>query len=211
ENTKKDNKQKKINKETLNQSKIEKNQLIKEQIEKKERAEIQIKKEDKTRNIKLESETKIKTKKTTKIFENNKKIDPLKQDDTVNNLLNRLTSQYLTQKPESTLKSEDQEGNKKKLVSSSDLANYVSMVKAAIESKFYDFDIYIGKICELNIKLSPKGKLVRIAVTSNTSNDQSLCDAAIHVAKTAMFPKPPSRSIYNAFNSQESILVFKKN
>lgn len=89
------------------------------------------------------------------------------------------------------------------------MANYQSKIQAAIQSKFYNADIYRGKTCELSIKLAPDGMLISIAAKSSAANDQSLCDAAIRAAKTAIMPKPPSRSIYDAFNEQGSTLVFK--
>ncbi|CAA2929944.1 hypothetical protein ARSQ2_01055 [Arsenophonus endosymbiont of Bemisia tabaci Q2] len=68
---------------------------------------------------------------------------------------------------------------------------------------------HANKTCKLSIKLAPDAMLISIAGKSNTANDQPLCDAAIRAAKTATMSKPPSRSIYDAFNEQGSTLVFK--
>ncbi|SPP30962.1 hypothetical protein ARAF_0063 [Arsenophonus endosymbiont of Aleurodicus floccissimus] len=137
-----------------------------------------------------------------------KKADAAKQAAAVDSLLGGLTAQQPTQQMGGAAAA-GQGGNRKGRASSSDVANYAGKIKAAIESKFYDADIYRGKTCKLSIKLAPDGMLISIAAKSNAVNDQSLCDAAIRAAKTATMPKPPSRSIYDAFNEQGSTLVFK--
>lgn len=174
--------QRKQAEEAAAKAKAEQERLIKEQAEAKEKA--------------------------AKALAAKKKADAAKQAATVDSLLGGLTAQQPTQQMGGAAAA-GQGGNRKSGASSSDVANYAGKIKAAIESKFYDADIYRGKTCELSIKLVPDGMLISIAAKSNTANDQPLCDAAIRAAKTATMPKPPSRSIYDAFNEQESTLVFK--
>jgi len=157
---------------------------------------------------KAKAEAKEKAEKAAKALAAKKKADAAKQAATVDSLLGGLTAQQPTQQMGGAAAA-GQGGNRKSGASSSDVANYAGKIKAAIESKFYDTDIYRGKTCELSIKLAPDGMLISIAAKSNTANDQPLCDAAIRAAKTATMPKPPSRSIYDAFNEQGSTLVFK--
>ncbi|QLK87456.1 cell envelope integrity protein TolA [Arsenophonus endosymbiont of Aphis craccivora] len=178
-------KQQKIAEEAAAKAKAEQERLIKEQAEAKEKAE-----------------------KAAKALAAKKKADAAKQAATVDSLLGGLTAQQPTQQMGGAAAA-GQGGNRKSGASSSDVANYAGKIKAAIESKFYDADIYRGKTCELSIKLAPDGMLISIAAKSNTANDQPLCEAAIRAAKTATMPKPPSRSIYDAFNEQGSTLVFQ--
>lgn len=174
--------QQKIAEEAAAKAKAEQERLIKEQAEAKEKA--------------------------AKALAAKKKADAAKQAAKVDSLLGGLTAQQPTQRM-GVAAAVSQGENRKSGASSSDVANYAGKIKAAIESKFYDADIYRGKTCELSIKLALDGMLISIAAKSNTANDQPLCDAAIRAAKTATMPKPPSRSIYDAFNEQGSTLVFK--
>lgn len=197
--------QQKIAEEAAAKAKAEQERLIKEQAEAKAKAEAQAKKEAEIARAKAQAEAK---EKAAKALAAKKKADAAKQAATVDSLLGGLTAQQPTQQMGGTAAA-GQGGNRKSGASSSDVANYAGKIKAAIESKFYDSDIYRGKTCELSIKLAPDGMLISIAAKSNTANDQPLCDAAIRAAKTATMPKPPSRSIYDAFNEQGSTLVFK--
>lgn len=132
------------------------------------------------------------------------KTDAAKQTFAVEDLLGGLIEQQPTQQTGDATAADQKNG-----ASSSDVTNYASKIKAAIQSKFYDSDIYRGKTCELSIKLAPNGMLINIAAKSSAVNNQALCDAAIRAAKTAIMPKPPSRSIYDVFNEDGSTLVFK--
>lgn len=197
--------QRKQAEEPAAKAKAEQERLIKEQAEAKAKAEAQAKKEAEIARAKAQAEAK---EKAAKALAAKKKADAAKQAATVDSLLGGLTAQQPTQQMGGAAAA-GQGGNRKSGASSSDVANYAGKIKAAIESKFYDADIYRGKTCELSIKLAPDGMLISIAAKSNTANDQPLCDAAIRAAKTATMPKPPSRSIYDAFNEQGSTLVFK--
>jgi len=198
--------QRKQAEEAAAKAKAEQERLIKEQA--KAKAEAQAKKEAEIARAKAQAEAKEKAEKAAKALAAKKKADAAKQAATVDSLLGGLTAQQPTQQMGGAAAA-GQGGNRKSGASSSDVANYAGKIKAAIESKFYDADIYRGKTCELSIKLAPDGMLISIAAKSNTANDQPLCDAAIRAAKTATMPKPPSRSIYDAFNEQGSTLVFK--
>lgn len=201
--------QQKIAEEAAAKAKAEQERLVKEQAEEaKAKAEAQAKKEAEIARAKAQAEAKEKAEKASKALAAKKKADAAKQAATVDSLLGGLTAQQPTQQMGGAAAA-GQGGNRKSGPSSSDVANYAGKIKAAIESKFYDADIYRGKTCELSIKLAPDGMLISIAAKSNTANDQPLCDAAIRAAKTATMPKPPSRSIYDAFNEQGSTLVFK--
>ncbi len=155
---------------------------------------------------KSKSEEKIKIKKTTKVLKYKKRNNSEKKDAKVNDLIDVLSSQLPT--TDSLNVSILKFGNEKSTISSLDISNYVAKIKSAIESKFYNANIYRGKKCELRIKLSPDGMLISIATKTNAINDKSLCDLAIRTAKSATIPKPPSSNIYDFFNKQESILVF---
>ncbi|HGJ5875719.1 MAG TPA: cell envelope integrity protein TolA [Arsenophonus sp.] len=196
--------QQKIAEEAAAKAKAEQERLIKQQAEAevKARAEAQAKKEVEIAKAKAKAE------KAAKALEAKKKADAAKQAAAFDDLLGGLTAQRPTQQTGGAAVA-SQGGNRKNGASSSDVANYAGKIKAAIESKFYDADIYRGKTCELSIKLAPDGILISITAKNSALNDQALCDAAIRAAKTATMPKPPSRSIYDAFNEQGSVLVFK--
>ncbi|MFP3029280.1 MAG: cell envelope integrity protein TolA [Arsenophonus sp.] len=196
--------QKRTEKSAIAKAKPEQERLIKDQAEKNARA----KKEAEIINGKAQAEKKEKAEKQAKILAAKKKADAEKQYDTLDSMISKLTHNNPSQQTGTTAASRQGE-NRKSEASSSDLDNYAGKIKIAIESKFYDADIYHGKICELRIKLAPDGMLISIAAKNNIANDQSLCDAAIRATKTAIMPKPPSRSIYDAFNEQGSALVFK--
>ncbi|MGP1930597.1 MAG: cell envelope integrity protein TolA [Arsenophonus sp. ET-YP4-MAG3] len=182
----KNNKEKKkITKKVMNKIKLEQDKLIKEQIE-----------------------IKPKTEKVLNLFKDNKKKDKEKQVVSVNELINELSTQQQAQKMKDAI--ENQKENKKNGAFNSDVAIYANKIKVAIEKKFYDADIYRGKVCELKMKLSSNGILISIIPKNNTLNNQSLCNAAIRAAKTAIMPKPPNYSVYDEFNKQESILIFNK-
>ncbi len=157
--------------------------------------------------IKDEIKIKLKDEKILKVLKTNRKINIKKEPVIVDDLLDELT----VKKPiEKTIYSEsrNQKENKKNKVLSSELINYSAKIKAAIESKFYDANIYQGKICELKINLDENGTLISIFAKNNILNDKSLCDAAIRATKTARIPKPPNRSIYDLFNKYGSVLIF---
>lgn len=208
EAAKKAKEQQKIAEEAAAKAKAEQERLIKEQAEAKAKAEAQAKKEAEIAKVKAQAEAKEKAEKAAKALAAKKKADAAKQAAAVEDLLGGLTAQQPTQQTGGAAAA-GQGGNRKSGASSSDVANYQSKIQAAIQSKFYNADIYRGKTCELSIKLAPDGMLISIAAKTSAANDQSLCDAAILAAKTAIMPKPPSRSIYDAFNKEGSSLVFK--
>jgi len=88
--------------------------------------------------------------------------------------------------------------NKKSGASGADISNYAGQVEAAIKSRFYDYQSYIGKTCSLRIKLAPNGTLLDI---QSEGGDPALCQAAIAAARQARIPKPPSQDVYEVFKN----------
>ncbi|MGP1958851.1 MAG: cell envelope integrity protein TolA [Arsenophonus sp. NC-CH8-MAG3] len=200
--------QKKRAKELSDKAKEKQERLIKEQAKATARVKEKVKKESEIVKSEAQIESKEKAGSADKaLMPNKKKTDVVKQDTAVYSLLGGLTAKQPFQQIGTLVAVEV--GNRKSGASSLDVANYADKIKAAIERKFYNSDIYLGKTCELKIKLAPDGMLISVSPKSNTANDQSLCDAAIRAIKTATMPKPSSRSIYDAFNEQGSTLVFK--
>ncbi|EOI6419380.1 cell envelope integrity protein TolA, partial [Yersinia enterocolitica] len=95
-------------------------------------------------------------------------------------------------------------GGKKSGASAGDISGYLGQVTAAIQSKFYDADLYKGRTCNLRIKLAPDGLLIDV---TQEGGDPALCQAAIAAAKLAKIPKPPSQDVYEVFKNAP--LVFK--
>ncbi|MGP1928647.1 MAG: cell envelope integrity protein TolA [Arsenophonus sp. NC-WZS1-MAG3] len=200
--------QKKRAEEASNKAKAKQELLIKEQAKAKARAKEKVKKESEIAKAEAQTELKEKAKNAAKaLMTDKKKTDVVKETTPAYSLLGGLTAKQPSQQMGNSETAEVE--NRKNGVSSLDVDNYAGKIKAAIERKFYNSDIYQGKTCELNIKLAPDGMLINVSPKSNTENDQSLCNAAIRVIKTTTMPKPPSRNIYNAFNEQGSSLIFK--
>ncbi|WP_010285307.1 cell envelope integrity protein TolA, partial [Pectobacterium brasiliense] len=88
--------------------------------------------------------------------------------------------------------------NKKSGASGAALDSYGSQVRSAIQSKFYDWQLYKGRTCTLRIKLAPDGFLTDVTAEGG---DPALCQAAIAAAKQARIPKPPSPEVYEAFKN----------
>ncbi|MGP1959404.1 MAG: cell envelope integrity protein TolA [Arsenophonus sp. NC-TX2-MAG3] len=201
--------QKKRAEEASDKAKAKQELLIKEQTKAKARAKEKVKKESEIAKAEAQTELKEKAENAAKalIADKKKTADVVKQTTSAYSLLGGLTAKQPSKKMGTSETAEVE--NRKSGVSSSDVDNYAGKIKAAIERKFYNSDIYRGKTCELNIKLAPDGMLISVFPKSNTENDQSLCNAAIRVIKTTIMPKPPNRSIYNEFNEQGSALIFK--
>ncbi|MGK2946924.1 MAG: cell envelope integrity protein TolA [Candidatus Malihini olakiniferum] len=87
---------------------------------------------------------------------------------------------------------------KKSSAFSTALDSYGGQVRVAIQSKFYDLQLYRGKICTLRIILAPDGLLASVKAESG---DPILCQAAIAAANQAKIPRPPSTDIYEAFKN----------
>nr|WP_307986775.1 cell envelope integrity protein TolA [Yersinia pestis] len=95
-------------------------------------------------------------------------------------------------------------GGKKSGASGADISGYLGQITGAIQSKFYDADLYKGRTCDLRIKLAPDGLLIDVKAEGG---DPALCQAAIAAAKQAKIPKPPSTDVYEQFKNAP--LVFK--
>lgn len=92
------------------------------------------------------------------------------------------------------------QGNKAKSggVSQSEIDSYGSQITAAIQSKFYDYQNYVGQVCTLRIQLAPDGLLIDIKAEGG---DPVLCQAAVAAARQARIPRPPSEAVYQAFKN----------
>ena len=74
---------------------------------------------------------------------------------------------------------------------------YNGQVKAAIEQKFIDPQLYKGKTCELKVNIAPDGLLISAKAVGG---DPVLCQVALRAANTAKLPKPP-KDIYEEVKS----------
>ncbi|THD29352.1 cell envelope integrity protein TolA, partial [Pantoea sp. R102] len=91
------------------------------------------------------------------------------------------------------------QGNQKKAgASGAEVNAYLGQITSAIQSRFYDADLYRGKSCDLRIKLAPDGLLIDVKAEGG---DPALCQAAITAAKQARIPKPPSQAVYEVFKN----------
>ncbi|MCC8379212.1 cell envelope integrity protein TolA [Xenorhabdus sp. PB30.3] len=123
------------------------------------------------------------------------KAEEAKQAQTVDDLLGGLTSD--TPKPGGA-SAAGKGGGKKSGVSESDINNYKGQIRAAIQGKFLDPSLFLGRTCDLTIKLAPDGMLISIHANGG---DPALCQAAIAVANQTKMPRPPSKEVYEHFKS----------
>ncbi|CDG17052.1 cell envelope integrity protein TolA [Xenorhabdus doucetiae] len=190
----------------------EKERILKEQAEAQQKAEAQAKKEaeeaakrkaaaeakakaDAEAKAKAEAEAKAKAEAEAKA-KAKAKAEAAKQAQTVDDLLGGLTSNAPKQGGASAA---GKGGGKKSGLSQQDINSYLGKVQAAIQSKFYDSNLYIGRTCELNIKLAPDGLLIDIKAGAG---DPALCRAAITAANLAKkMPPPPSKEVYEYFKN----------
>ncbi len=59
-------------------------------------------------------------------------------------------------------------GGKKSGASGADISGYLGQITGAIQSKFYDADLYKGRTCDLRIKLAPDGLLIDVKAEGGT-------------------------------------------
>ncbi|WP_374053068.1 cell envelope integrity protein TolA [Xenorhabdus taiwanensis] len=175
----------------------EKERILKEQAEARQKAEAQAKKEaEEVAKRKAAAEAKAKAEAEAKAAAEKVKAEAAKQAQTVNDLLGGLTSN--TPKPGGAAAA-GKGGGKKSGLSQQDINSYLGKVQAAIESKFYDSNLYIGRTCDLNIKLASDGLLIDIKAGAG---DPALCRAAITAANLAKkMPPPPSKEVYEYFKN----------
>jgi len=121
----------------------------------------------------------------------------------VDNLLDDLASSKNTPNQGEKVAT-NESGVKKSGASGADINGYLGQITAAIQSRFYDADLYKGRTCDLRIKLAPEGGLISVVAEGD---DSALCQAAIAAAKQAKIPKPPSDDVYQVFKNAS--LVFK--
>ncbi|MEQ1976530.1 cell envelope integrity protein TolA [Xenorhabdus sp. SGI240] len=184
----------------------EKERILKEQAEARQKAEAQAKKEaEEAAKRKAAVEAKAKTEAEAKAKAEAKaeakakakaKAEAAKQAQTVNDLLGGLTSNTPKQGGATAA---GKGGGKKSGPSDSDINNYKGQIQAAIQQNFRDPSLYIGRTCDLNIKLASDGLLIDIKAGAG---DPALCRAAITAANLAKkMPPPPSKEVYEYFKS----------
>ncbi|MDC9591099.1 cell envelope integrity protein TolA [Xenorhabdus sp. XENO-10] len=190
----------------------EKERILKEQAEARQKAEAQAKKEaeeaikrkaaaEAEAKAKATAEAKAKTEAEAKAKSEaqakaKSKAEAAKQAQAVDDLLGGLTSN--APKPGGAA-AVGKGGAKKSGLSDSDISNYKGQIQAAIQHNFRDPALYIGRTCDLNIKLAPDGLLIDIKAGAG---DPALCRAALAAAnQTKKMPRPPSAEIYEHFKS----------
>ncbi|MDC9596418.1 cell envelope integrity protein TolA [Xenorhabdus anantnagensis] len=192
----------------------EKERILKEQAEARQKAEVQAKKEaeeavkrkaaaeakakaEAEARAKTESEAKAKAEEEAKAKSEAKaKAKAAKQVQAIDDLLGELTSN--APKPGGAAAA-GKGSAKKSGPSDSDISNYKGQIQAAIQHNFRDPALYIGRTCDLNIKLAPDGLLIDIKAGAG---DPALCRAALAAAhQTKKMPRPPSAEIYEHFTN----------
>ncbi|MGL4860253.1 MAG: cell envelope integrity protein TolA, partial [Enterobacteriaceae bacterium] len=95
-------------------------------------------------------------------------------------------------------------GGGQKSGASGPLSNdYNGRLASAITSKLFNCPVYIGRTCELRIRLTPEGKLLDAKAEGG---DPALCQAAVVAAKEANIPAPPKAI---AKDYENTVLAFK--
>ncbi|OTA21523.1 cell envelope integrity inner membrane protein TolA [Xenorhabdus beddingii] len=207
--------------EAAAKAQAEKERILKEQAEARQKAEAQAKKEaeeavkrkaEAEAKAKAEAETKAKAAAEAKVkaeeeakakaaaeakakAKSKAKAEEAKQAQAVDDLLGGLTSNSPKQGGATAA---GKGGGKKSGPSDADINNYKGQIQSAIQQNFRDPDLYIGRTCELKIKLASDGLLIDIATGSG---DPALCRAALAAASQTKMPRPPSKEIYEHFKS----------
>ncbi|WP_320411917.1 cell envelope integrity protein TolA [Blochmannia endosymbiont of Camponotus sp.] len=123
----------------------------------------------------------------------------------LNNLLNTLINKKKSMENNKeltlnlTTKKNDNKNNiSNEIIKNNEINIYKRMISESIQQKFYNFSHYVGKQCNLRIKLAPDGTLLSVTAISG---DYDLCQAAVIAAKLAKIPKPPNSDIYEIFKN----------
>lgn len=129
------------------------------------------------------------------------KADAAKNDDAINNLFDDLAADKNA--PPAGNPGKSSNNNKNSGASNVLSESYQGQIKNAIENKFNDPQLYLGKTCTLRINLAPDGMMVSTEVVSG---DPALCRVASIAAKQANIPKPPSQAVYKQVKN--ALIVF---
>lgn len=146
--------------------------------------------------LKAEAEKKAQAEQKRKMEEAKARKESAKIKKQVDELFDNLASSQNTAKTHKT--AEGKHG------SDAEIKGYLNQITSAIQSKFYDADLYKGKTCNLRIKLAPDGVLISV---TEEGGDPALCQAALAAAKQAPIPEPPNKNVYQVFKNAS--LVFK--
>jgi len=195
------------------QTKAENNKILKATTKVREKAIVITKKvtiatakkqaEEKKIENKVKQKTATKIKKITILSEAKKKAIAEKIMVTeINNLLGSLAAERNTLQGSAAKISQDI--NRNNNASGSEINKYLGQITAAIQSKFYDANLYHGHKCNLRIQLSPEAMLIDI---TTEEGDSALCQAAMSAAKQAKIPKLPNNNVYQVFKNVT--LIFK--
>lgn len=139
-----------------------------------------------------------KKKKITKAKQKVSNTETAKQINDLDNLLNDLTNAKNASGLSSKYKPGVVPANKIKPseVSNDEINAYKAMISQSISDKFYDSSSYIGRTCDLHIKLAPDSMLLSVIAIEG---DTALCQAAVSASKLAVIPKPSNQQIYEIF------------
>ncbi|WP_411752163.1 cell envelope integrity TolA C-terminal domain-containing protein [Serratia sp. (in: enterobacteria)] len=80
---------------------------------------------------------------------------------------------------------------------------YIREIRAAIQWKFFIKDDYLGKTCDVNIKMSKDGKVYDL----QGNGYLPLCEAAIKAIKNADIPAPYDDDTYQQF--KQTVITFQ--
>lgn len=141
-----------------------------------------------------------KKKKITKAQQKVSNTETAKQINDLDNLLNDLTNAKNASRLSSKYKPGVVPANKikKSEVSNDEINAYKAMISQSISDKFYDSSSYIGRTCDLHIKLAPESMLLSVTAIEG---DTALCQAAVSASKLAVIPKPSNQQIYEVFKN----------
>nr|WP_222941709.1 cell envelope integrity protein TolA [Xenorhabdus indica] len=194
----------KIAEEAAAKAKAEQERILKEQAEAQRKAEAQAKKEaEETAKRKAEAEAKAKAEAEARVKAEaaakakvRAKAEAQKEAQAVDDLLGGLTSN--APKQQGGASAVGKGGSKKSGFSESDINNYKGQIRAAIQNHFRDPSLYLGRTCDLSIKLASDGMLISVQANGG---DPALCRAAIAAANQTKMPRPPSKEVYEHFKS----------
>ncbi|MDQ1237519.1 MAG: cell envelope integrity protein TolA [Wigglesworthia glossinidia] len=141
-----------------------------------------------------------KNSKETKKITKNIKTDNIKNiqyEQQKKNITHKSSTEILSKKSKEMIFNTVENLNKKiyynNNLTSSEIENYKESVKQSIKNKLYDYNTFIGKVCELNLEIYSSGSIKSIRIIRG---DESLCRAAITSARLARIPPTPNLEVY---------------
>ncbi|WP_457913614.1 cell envelope integrity protein TolA [Candidatus Gillettellia adelgis] len=119
-------------------------------------------------------------------------------DGLINSLLNTNNITKTVNQHRQNKKTVEIDKTKVSTITNVEINRYMRQIQLAIQSKFYNSDLFSSKHCELRITLASNGKLLNV---QEIRGNPALCQTAISAATLAQIPPPPNDTVYQYFKN----------